>query len=299
MTSPKSRSLSSRPRDGHALSQLARLAAVVALTGMVGLVASTAGADGLPAVDQAADATEPADRGSATQAIPVPGPPSYGGCLVGTVSTVSSSVDPQRRWTVGTKSSSWKSALYPVAGVKGPVVVVGDSLTVGAMDTTMRNLVDAGYGPVCIDGAVSRRVNVSGDVTSGLQVIARIKGSDPVWQMPVVRWTIALGTNDVRAATSYNAVYSSLITMTRNAIGPVTVTMYWLNVRTDRPTWKSFENEFNVRIPAAGTVVIDWAAFVDGPPVKSELFAGDDVHLNGSGYTQRGGLTANTIIATT
>ena len=43
-----------------------------------------------------------------------------GGCLVGNVSTVSKSIDAKRRWYVGTKSSSWKSALYTAAGPKGP-----------------------------------------------------------------------------------------------------------------------------------------------------------------------------------
>lgn len=220
-----------------------------------------------------------------------------GGCLVGKVSTVARSIDPQRRWYVGTKSSSWKSALYSAAGPKGPVAVVGDSLTFGSLNATMNRLIDAGFGPICIDGAVSRRVVVSGVVNSGVQVITRLKNGSSVWRAPDVRWVVALGTNDARSSSAYVATYSNTIQKGVAAIGSTTNPILWVDVRTFRSgSYTYFENQWNQRLTGSRITPVSWSAFVDGQANPQSLFARDKIHLTGSAYKLRGALVAAAVV---
>lgn len=279
---------------------LALLAVTILSVGSGALALAVAPAAGPGAIGDGADATVVAERGSMVQVEPMPGPATHGGCLLGSVAPVAASIDPAQRWSIGVVSINWKTALYPLSGVRGPVVVVGDSLTHGSVNTTMRDLVDAGFGPVCIDAAVSRRVVVgTATLVSGVDTITRIKTSDPAWALPVVRWVLALGTNDVRPYPATLATFSTTIAYGRNAVGPTVVPMYWVDVRTRRgEPYTTYENEWNNRLAAAGTIVIGFAAWADALADPGSVFAGDLIHLTTASYPLRGHLVADAIIAT-
>lgn len=251
------------------------------------------------AITAPAEVTEAAVRlPDRMQLEPPAAPPTYGGCLIGDVVTVSASTDAQQRWRVGTvpgTSGRWKSALAPTAGLRGPVVVIGDSLTVGALTNVMRELLDAGYGPVCIDGAVGRRINGTAPlVSSGLKVTARIKASDPVWQLPQVHWVVGFGTNDTRGfASQFNGLIQSQI----DAIGATLFPICWINVRTlvapydtvNEPAWNALLARPTVRI-------IDWWSAID--PALATYIASDNVHATALGSALRARLVLVALNAT-
>jgi hypothetical protein len=258
----------------------------------------TSAADGVIAtIDGPADVSAPAVRGARTQVNPLPPPPTYSGCLVGTVTRVSTSIDPAQRWWVGKVSDNWKASFRAEAGVLGPVVVVGDSLTLASAEETMRRLVNDGFGPICIDGGVARRVGpVTGSkVSSGVDVIARIKASDPVWQMPIVRWVLAFGTNDVGQGIP---TYAPTIQRGIAAVGVSSYPIFWVDVRTRRekidygtvtpPNWRLMETTWNARLADAGVTIIPWAASVEPDTSTYIISLPDYVHLTPAGEDLRG-----------
>lgn len=259
-------------------------------------------ADALPStLDDPAQSNTPAVRGPRRQVDPLPPPPTYGGCLIGSVGLVNATIDPQRRWWVGTVSSNWKSALYPVAGARGPVAVVGDSLTLSTIEETMRHLVDAGFGPICIDGGVARRMTVGATsaVSSAEVVIGRIKTSDPVWQLAVVRWVLGIGTNDARP--NNVATWPATIAAGRAAVGTGRYPLYWIDIRTRRdelePGWRALEDAWNSQLLSAGLAVISWSAAVAPSPSTYIIASPDWIHLRPAGDELRGLITAAALAA--
>ena len=271
--------------------------ATVAVIG--GAVAHAAASGTASKVDGAADPSSLAVRGERTQVETPLAAPDHGGCLSGTGTKVAASIDPAQRWYVDVVSSEWyywKVSFYPRPGLRGAVALVGDSLTVAASEETMRGLIDAGFGPVCIDGQVARRTSVAtNEIPSGVQEVARIKSSDPVWRLSTVRWVLALGTNDARGTIS---TYAATIQKGRNAVGTVTVPMYWIDVRTrlGEPN-TNYENQWNARLPGPNTVIIGWAAAV-APSASLYINSVDMIHLTAAGEVLRGNLTAATLSAT-
>jgi len=269
-----------RPRGRHLGSLGVVLAALFVATGAY---AQTTAVD---TVDGGADASVIAKRGERWQETPQVPPTPVGGCLTGAVSLVPASTDPSQRWSVGTISVNWKVALRSQPTVKGAVVVVGDSLTLAATEETMRNLIDAGYGPICIDGGVGRRVGpTSGSaVSSGVEVIARIMASDAAWQTAQIHWVVALGTNDVSSGTS---TYAAAIQRAITAIGSTSFPIRWVDVRTRRNEdaqvayidWRYLENTWNSRLSAAGLTVVGWSAATAATPWNYIIALPDYVHL--------------------
>jgi len=274
-------------------------AVAVALALFAGAAASAqAGmpADPITSIDSAADGTTSAVRGGRVQVEPIPPPPSYSGCLTGSVAKVSAAVDPAQRWWVGTISSNWKSTFYPTAGQRGPVAVVGDSLTLGSENSLMRSLIDSGYGPICVDGGVARRMTVGGtsSVSNAVNVIARIKASDPVWRMPVVRWVLGIGTNDARMTNM--STYPTTIQAGLSAIGGGNFPVWFVNVRTRQLYNKPAEDRWNSNLHVAGVLIIDWAAAVEATP-EVYISSGDYIHLTPAGYAMRGVLVRQVLDA--
>ena len=282
------------------------LPALLGLVVFAAFVPTSAAVGVIDSVNDGAQATASAARGARTQLTPIPTPPMYGGCLVGTVARVSASIDPQQRWWVGKVSDNWKASFRAEAGVLGPVVVVGDSLTLASAEETMRRLVTDGFGPICIDGGVGRRVGpVTGSkVSSGVEVIARIKASDPVWQMALVRWVLAFGTNDVSQGIS---TYPATIQRGIAAVGVSSYPIYWVDVRTRRdkidygtatpPNWRLMETTWNTRLVEAGVTIVPWAATVAPSTSTYIISLPDYVHLTLAGEDLRGLLIHQTLTA--
>lgn len=277
-----------------------RALAVGVATLLTGVVVARVEADGtITAIDAPAQATDVAARGAMEQVEQPTTPPDHSGCLKGPGTKVAASIDPAQRWYVDVQSTewnAWKIAFYPRPGTRGAVALVGDSLTVAAMDETMAELIDAGFGPVCIDGQVARRVSVyTASTPSGVQEIARIKATDAVWRLATVRWVLALGTNDARANISS---YSATIQKGRDAVGAVTVPLYWIDVRTRLGTpYTNYEDQWNSRLAAAGTVVIGWAAAV-APSPALYINNTDLIHLTSAGEDLRAQITRVALAAT-
>lgn len=107
---------------------------------------------------------------------------------------------PGREWQLATVNGKWRIGFRGEAGPAGAIVVVGElahlSLHRGhhvrsRAGRLWADRVDAGYGRYVAVGTGTS------SVSSGLDVIVRVRASAPVWQMDTVRWVVALGTNDV------------------------------------------------------------------------------------------------------
>lgn len=259
----------------------------------------------ITSADGPADATAPAERGARVQVEPIPPPPIAAGCTTGTVSRVAATTDPAQRWLVGTVSTNWKVALYTGSGPRGTVAVIGDSLTLAAQEETMRYLINAGFGPICIDGGVARRVGptTNSPVSSGVEVIGRIRASDPVWSDPSVHWVLAFGTNDVGSSTS---TYAAAIQRGIAAVGVTSYPIRWVDVRTRRnedtrnparPDWRFLENTWNAKLVAAGLRIIGWSAATATTPSRYIIALPDYVHLTTTGEVLRGDLIGQSLVA--
>jgi lysophospholipase L1-like esterase len=176
------------------------------------------------------------------------------------------------------------------AGPKGPIAVIGDSLTVGAAPQTARALRTAGWGPICIDATTSRTVEFGSEtVPNGLSAARRIKASNPIWNKPAITWVVALGTNDALVAAGNTARSVKYVADQRAAIGSNPI--WWMNLRTGRADWARQEAVFNQSIARGGNSVIDWYAASGG----KAWFASDQIHLTAAGYQARADLLANTV----
>jgi hypothetical protein len=176
------------------------------------------------------------------------------------------------------------------SGPKGPIVVVGDSLTVGSAAQTARALRSAGWGPICVDGTISRTVEFgTPSIPDGLDAANRIRASNPVWNDPTITWVVELGTNDVGLSGSNRALSDQWVADQLAAIGPNPIA--WMNVRTARPGNQNQEASFNRSIADSGVQVIDWASASAG----RGWTGADLVHLTPAGYQARADLLATAV----
>ncbi len=237
-----------------------------------------AGDPAIASVAAGATAVGAADRGSRSQLEQPPPPPTYAGCLQPRVAAVAAGA-PGREWQLATVNGKWRIGFRGQAGPAGAIVVVGDSLTYLSIADTMSALVQAGYGPICVDAGYGRYVAVgtgTSSVSSGLDVIVRVRASAPVWQMDTVRWVVALGTNDVGRTNAGRADWwcAQQIAAARWAIGATRLPPEWINLRTRRVGSQYVENVWNEALPANGFTPIDWSAAVAPAPA---LFISDDL----------------------
>jgi len=255
-------------------------------SGVVGAITE----EPIPAIQRAARTAVTADRGTMLQIDDPPPPPVYTGCLIGEGDIVGSQFDPDRRYRVEQRLDSWRILFYDRPGVKGPVAIVGDSLTDGSSHQTMRALIDAGFGPVCVDGAWSRRVVVADVKGSGVDAVERIRASEQVWASSRVRWVIALGTNDVDKGAAGSAAFAWLISALRVSLGTLTVPATWVEVRTLRhgpAPYPELEQAWNAELGPHGFQTADWAGFIDDAVEPRLFIGGDEVHLTPAGANAR------------
>ncbi len=219
--------------------------------------------------------------------------PDGSGCLPGV-----GKLDATGRWYQQDNTSANTSAIawYPGAGRLGALAVMGDSLTWQTLKGTMNQLVDAGFGPICIDSAVYRNISVTVlKVNSGVDATNRLR-THSFWAAPTVRWVVAMGSNDVGAA-STSVAMQARIDAELWAIGPNARTVLWMNVRTRRSTYQTVETRFDQTLAATPNVVpIDWSSFVSPNPALYILSA-DLVHLTATGIAWRPVLLTNALVA--
>lgn len=266
-------------------------------TGVVGAVTP----ESITTIQRAGRTAVTAYRGTMLQIDDPPPPPRYSGCLIDGGAPVETGIDPARRYRVEQRLDSWRILFYDKPGLRGPVVVLGDSLTDGSAHPTMRALIDAGFGPVCIDGAWSRRVLVADEKGAGIDAVERIRASEQVWASARVRWVIALGTNDVDKGASGVSAFPWLVGALRASLGTLTVPAFWVEVRTLRHgsvSYPELEDAWNATLAPGGFETVDWAGFVDSATDPRLFIAGDDVHLTAAGADARARLVLAALLET-
>ncbi len=202
------------------------------------------------------------------------------------VGCVSGSVRPIDGIRVTNPSDVIRRAHVSAPGPRGPIAVVGDSLTYAVVEETAEALRDAGWGPICIDGTGSRTVaSPSQRFPNGIKAIDRIERSHAVWRSGSARWVISLGTNDV-GVTLGSAEYSAeLIDRAIDAIDDPRST-WWVDVRTLRKRpWPRYENVWNSALRDEPRLdVISWVETAKGHP---EYYAEDGIHQSHAGNAAR------------
>lgn len=155
------------------------------------------------------------------------------------------------------------------------VLVVGDSLTVGAADFggLRSKLEEAGYAPT-----ISARTGRG--VQWGLSVL---QSSGSALPSTVV---IALGTNDVASGRSTKS-FGAMVDEVMKTVGRDRFVL-WVNLDLDATTWGAaqaarFNRVLGEKANKYGNLAIaDWQTFA-----ADAWLASDFVHLNGKGYRQR------------
>ena len=173
----------------------------------------------------------------------------------------------------------------PQVGRRGAVAVVGDSLTYQSARDLAVTLQREGWGPICVDGTISRTVeygNVS--VPDGLDAVRRIRSVSNEWNRSDVTWIVALGTNDAGFSQSSASRANRSAAKLADEIGHYSQ-IYWVNTKTNmggsRP---SHEAAWNLGVQQLGVKIVDWYSAAKADPA---VMGGDRVHLSRSGINVR------------
>ncbi|MDH4171060.1 MAG: hypothetical protein OEW42_15855 [Acidimicrobiia bacterium] len=232
--------------------------------------------DGGRGTDRCSDAAG-ADTAVCEGAAP---PPGTFGCLPGGVNGVY--LAGFNGWAADTRSRP-----------RGPVVIVGDSLTFSQAAPVADRLARIGFGPICVDGVLSRSVRrAPAGYNTGVQGVARVRAAHPIWSSDAT-WIVSLGTNDSRFHTvlTPDAARTEAVAAL-DAIGPSASDRWWINVRTTQPQWQTNEHVWNAALSTVGDLgIIDWAGLSAGRP---EWFF-DGIHLTDEGNRRRLDLIEATI----
>ncbi|WP_421119417.1 GDSL-type esterase/lipase family protein [Aquihabitans daechungensis] len=150
------------------------------------------------------------------------------------------------------------------------VVVIGDSLTVGA------EMMGLDEGTWMVDAEEGRTTAEAIDVAEELDA--------PDFERVVV----AVGTNDYEDS---EAAYAAQIDEMMRALGP-DVPVTWINVDAGTPAMASAGPGVNAALAAApqrhdNLTVADWSAYIGGRSDRAELRADDGVHYTPAGYEIR------------
>jgi lysophospholipase L1-like esterase len=172
------------------------------------------------------------------------------------------------------------------------VAVVGDSLTLSAVEEIETALVAAGLRVLAVDGAESRRMaRSSGEVSSGADAVELIQaGADPEL------WVIALGTNDV-GAQSGDEVFREDVDRLLDLLPP-DVPIIWVDLWIRDMGDQVARANGSIRSRLAGrqgvAAVVDWHAHGEDPGIITR----DGVHLTNEGQQLFADSMANAIATT-
>lgn len=178
-------------------------------------------------------------------------------------------------------------------GPRGAVAVVGDSLTWQSARDLAVQLQQDGWGPVCVDGTISRTVEYgNAEVPDGLDAVRRIRGTSLVWGRSDVTWVVALGTNDSGfSRTSVERANTSAAKLVNEIGGPAVID--WVNTKTNRSGAPALnEQAWNAGVQQLGVSIIDWRSAVVANPA---VIGGDRVHLSALGVPVRNDLIVRAI----
>ena len=181
----------------------------------------------------------------------------------------------------------------PEVGRRGAVAVVGDSLTYQSARGLAVELAGDGWGPICIDGTISRTVEYgNSSVPDGLDAVRRIRQVSSEWNRSDVTWIAALGTNDAGFSTTSSSRANMSAAKLVDEIAHRS-NIYWVNTKTrtggSRP---SYEAAWNTGVGQLGLKIIDWRSAVQANP---GVLGGDKVHLSSSGIAVRNDLIVRSV----
>ena len=172
------------------------------------------------------------------------------------------------------------------------MAVVGDSLTLSAVEEIETALAAAGLRVVAVDGAESRRMaRTAGGVSSGVDAVELIQaGADPDL------WVIALGTNDV-GAQSGDEVFREDVDRLLGLL-PADVPIIWVDLWIRDMGDQVERANDSIRSQLAGrrgvAAVVDWHAHGEDPGI----ITGDGVHLTNEGQQLFADSMVNAIAST-
>ena len=177
----------------------------------------------------------------------------------------------------------------PAAGARGPVCVIGDSLTYAGRAALVGDLVAAGFGPVRVDARPARRC-VRDAPLSGVRAAALARRCVPA----STRWLVALGQNDADRATPVAA--ARCVTRVLDAIGPAAA-VTWLDLVTVPPATSPAVFDAAIATVCAASPclrVAPWSATAAG---SSEWFTADGIHNTAAGVAARNGFIVEHLAA--
>jgi len=196
-----------------------------------------------------------------------------------------------RRWWRRTRRPDLRSLRTSArGGPRGPVCVIGDSLTFERIDDLMDALTAAGFGPVRVDARPGRRcVRDVPMARSGVRAVTRARQA----MDPATRWLVALGQND--ADDTAPGAGHALVAGVLDAIGPAAVV--WLDVVTVPPA--ASPAAFGAAIveacgARAGVRVARWSAVAAG---RTAWFAADGIHHTPEGTAARNRFIVEQLVA--
>jgi hypothetical protein len=179
-------------------------------------------------------------------------------------------------------------------GVAGQrVLVLGDSLMVGARDATTRALEGAGAAGVTVDAQVGRAMNASGagKHLSPAEIRQQVEASG------ATRVVIELGSN--------HADYARFVPETMNELAKLVPPpeVVWVNTQTQRPQGSAYPQSYydqNARINEVlareaarhpNLRIADWSSIAGRPGIN----AGDGLHLTAAGSRELAALILATL----
>lgn len=180
---------------------------------------------------------------------------------------------------------------YSPQGVRGPIAVIGDSLTWQSASATALELATAGWGPICVDGTIARTVQFgTPEIPDLVHAVPRLRSTAALWARNDVQWVVAVGTNDTGFSKQSPANAATYVATALRSIGPVAHQVAWVQVHSKRTSpWPEREDIWNRELAAAGLRIIPFSDVFQAGWVGS-----DKVHLVTAGIIARAKLIAST-----
>jgi lysophospholipase L1-like esterase len=173
------------------------------------------------------------------------------------------------------------------------VVMIGDSLTVGATPALEQRFADLGFDNVLIEAETGKRMtSTEGDNSSGEAIASFLANADPEADRSNELWIIALGTNDINQYGDVAQVATE-VDQVLDAV-PDDAALVWVDTYYRQQLESAGEVNIAIadRVDARGNAVVaPWSAYAGGDGVTS----GDGFHPTPQGRDVFADVVAGTV----